>query len=253
MSHLILGPLDFFAMTPGRDGWGDVEPTEYEPAQVHPVDAEDQPIAYLNDGARGEDVADAYAQLFAAAPDLYLMGDPTMKTAREIAIAAHEGQTRKYLDDPYIVHPLRVAGLAARFGLPPAAVDGGWLHDVVEDTAWTYDMLRAQGISAQTVGLVLLLTKWWKGADAPFSPFTGMYYGAILLDPLAIDLKLLDRADNFGDMIRVIPGHRGWAVSYLKKSDTEMAPLLRASTRPAVVAYYQEMASAVARALEATA
>ena len=52
------------------------------------------------------------------------------------ATAAHAavGQRRKYTDQPYIVHPIRVAGIVADFGGTNDMIAAAYLHDVVEDT-----------------------------------------------------------------------------------------------------------------------
>lgn len=52
-----------------------------------------------------------------------------------LAVRAHEGQMRKGAPTPYIVHPLRVAILLARYGLSDEVVAAGIVHDVVEDTS----------------------------------------------------------------------------------------------------------------------
>ena len=52
------------------------------------------------------------------------------------ATAAHAAvsQRRKYTDQPYIVHPIRVAGIVANFGGTDEMIAAAYLHDVVEDT-----------------------------------------------------------------------------------------------------------------------
>lgn len=57
--------------------------------------------------------------------------------ARLFATAAHAAidQRRKYTNDPYIVHPQRVAERVASVPHTPEMVAAAWLHDVVEDTA----------------------------------------------------------------------------------------------------------------------
>ena len=52
------------------------------------------------------------------------------------ATAAHAAvsQRRKYTDEPYIVHPARVATTVAKFGGTDEMIAAAYLHDVVEDT-----------------------------------------------------------------------------------------------------------------------
>jgi (p)ppGpp synthase/HD superfamily hydrolase len=57
-----------------------------------------------------------------------------IKRAREIATFWHQGQVRKYTDEPYIVHPAAVAKLVADNGGTEAQVIAAWLHDTLEDT-----------------------------------------------------------------------------------------------------------------------
>ena len=56
--------------------------------------------------------------------------------ARYFATAAHAavGQKRKYSDDDYIVHPIRVANLVKQYGGTEDMIAAAYLHDVVEDT-----------------------------------------------------------------------------------------------------------------------
>jgi guanosine-3',5'-bis(diphosphate) 3'-pyrophosphohydrolase len=58
----------------------------------------------------------------------------SLKIAAETAMEAHKGQTRKYNDAPYVVHPARVAQLVLVYD--NSAYKGAiiaWLHDILED------------------------------------------------------------------------------------------------------------------------
>lgn len=68
------------------------------------------------------------------------------------ALAAHDGQTRKGSDTPYVSHPIHVALLLARAGADETTIQAGVLHDVVEDCDdWTCERVSAefgQGVAA---------------------------------------------------------------------------------------------------------
>ncbi len=77
----------------------------------------------------------------------------TIEDALRIAIEAHNGQ--KDLDDnPVIIHPITV-GLA---GNNREEIIGGFLHDVVEDTEFTFNDLLARGVDKTIVETLQLLT-----------------------------------------------------------------------------------------------
>ena len=52
----------------------------------------------------------------------------------------HEGQLRKS-GEPYLIHPIAVAVILAELGMDDETLIGGLLHDVVEDTEYTREML----------------------------------------------------------------------------------------------------------------
>jgi len=57
-----------------------------------------------------------------------------VRRAYDFAAKAHEGQTRRS-GDPYVTHPLSVAGIIAELKLDVPSVCAGLLHDCVEDTS----------------------------------------------------------------------------------------------------------------------
>lgn len=72
----------------------------------------------------------------------------TMKVtdkALVFATAAHAavGQKRKYSGDDYIVHPIRVADIVADYGGTDDQIAAAYLHDTVEDTDVTIDLIRS--------------------------------------------------------------------------------------------------------------
>lgn len=107
-----------------------------------------------------------------------------IEDAIEIAVAAHRGQVDK-AGQPYILHPLR---LMAQLRDEPAQI-AAVLHDVVEDSEWTLDDLRARGFPTEVVTAIDCLTRR-----------EGELYEAFIeraaVHPLARRVKLADIDDN---------------------------------------------------------
>lgn len=73
------------------------------------------------------------------------MFSATVEKALSVALAAHEGQRRKASNDPYVIHPLHVALVLARWGQDEDVIVAGLLHDVVEDCeGWDLARLEAE-------------------------------------------------------------------------------------------------------------
>ncbi|MER5479371.1 HD domain-containing protein [Streptomyces sp. NPDC002734] len=79
----------------------------------------------------------------------------TVEEVEALASAAHAGQVDK-VGVPYVEHVRAVAAGLVPFG--DRLVMAGLLHDVVEDTAWTAEGLRAAGVPDDVVGLVEAVT-----------------------------------------------------------------------------------------------
>lgn len=65
----------------------------------------------------------------------------TVTRALAFATKAHEGQTRKYTDEPYINHPMEVAEILLPYGFGPHVIAAALLHDVIEDCGVTYEQI----------------------------------------------------------------------------------------------------------------
>ena len=77
----------------------------------------------------------------------------TIEDALRLAVDAHDGQ--KDLDgNPVILHPMTV-GLAGR---NREEIRAGLLHDVMEDTNYTFDDLLRKGVDEKIVDALRLLT-----------------------------------------------------------------------------------------------
>lgn len=116
----------------------------------------------------------------------------TLERAIEIALEAHSGQLDKSGCE-YIGHPLRV--MAAGNTIEEKIV--GVLHDVVEDSEWTFEMLVAEGFSAEIVEALRCLTRL--SETEPYDKFIVR----VKSNPLAVAVKLNDLTDNMD--IRRLP------------------------------------------------
>ena len=87
-----------------------------------------------------------------------------IELALEIAMKAHKGQ-RDLDGKPVILHPLTVA----LKGNNESEIVAGLLHDVVEDTDWTFDDLLEAGIKPEVVDTLRLLTH---SKDEPYLDWT---------------------------------------------------------------------------------
>lgn len=107
-----------------------------------------------------------------------------LEKAIAIAVEAHRGQIDK-AGKPYILHPMRVM-LA---GTSENEMICGILHDVVEDTPVSIEMLTAEGFSDTVLDALQLLTH---DRSVPYEEYIQLITG----NPLAIQVKLYDLHDN---------------------------------------------------------
>ena len=93
-----------------------------------------------NKEAEKETILKAYRSLLRACRQNMDKGDKKLiRLAFDIALEAHKDMRRK-TGEPYILHPLSVAQIAAEeIGLGTTAIVCALLHDVVEDTHLTLD------------------------------------------------------------------------------------------------------------------
>ncbi len=77
-------------------------------------------------------------------PDNYSVVDRDLiLRVYRFAEQAHQGQKRAS-GEPYITHCLAVAAILAEMRVPPVVVIAGLLHDTVEDTTVTLDLIRRE-------------------------------------------------------------------------------------------------------------
>ena len=115
----------------------------------------------------------------------------TLERAIEIATEAHRGQRDKAGND-YIGHPLRVMTA----GHTPEEKIVGVLHDVVEDSDWTFNLLAIERFSPTIIEALRCLT------HDPRESYD-RYIARVKGNPLAAAVKLNDLTDNMD--IRRLP------------------------------------------------
>ena len=80
---------------------------------------------------------------------------------KQFATDAHGSQRRKFIDEPYIAHPIRVMEICKEYTTDTAVLAAALLHDVLEDTPVSKDeisqFLLTQMDAATTKRTVLLV------------------------------------------------------------------------------------------------
>lgn len=127
-----------------------------------------------------------------------------LQKAIQIATEAHKGQLDKSGKD-YIGHPLRVMEM----GRTEEEKIVGVLHDVVEDTSWTFEALEAEGFSPEVIAALRCVTKLSENEN--YDDFIER----VKKNPLAVAVKINDLTDNMD--IRRLPYLSDKDVKRLKK------------------------------------
>jgi guanosine-3',5'-bis(diphosphate) 3'-pyrophosphohydrolase len=173
------------------------------------------PAFMLGSGSdSSQDAADADAASFAALTrKLAYLDAADIKRVREaykFADEAHLGQFRAS-GEPYITHPIAVAGLCADWKLDAQAIQAALMHDAMEDCGIGKPEL-IERFGAPTADLVDGLTKLDKlqfstREESQAESFRKMLL-AMARDVRVILIKLADRLHNMRTMDAVLPAKR---------------------------------------------
>ncbi len=121
-----------------------------------------------------------------------------LKKAFDLAVEAHKEQYRKS-GEPYIIHPIAVAIILSELELDFESIIAGLLHDVIEDTKYSYDDM-VKMFSKEIADIVDGVTKltnlsYQSKADEQAENYRKMFL-AMSTDIRVIIVKISDRLHN---------------------------------------------------------
>jgi guanosine-3',5'-bis(diphosphate) 3'-pyrophosphohydrolase len=132
-----------------------------------------------------------------------------IQSAYEFSAKVHQGQLR-LSGEPYVIHPMAVAGIIAELKLDVPSVVGALLHDTVEDTLATLDEVKSL-FGKEIAALVDGVTKLGRPSFTSHEEKQAENFRKMLLamgkDVRVILIKLADRVHNMRTLDH-LPRHK---------------------------------------------
>lgn len=129
-----------------------------------------------------------------------------VRAAYDLAATAHSQQVRRYSGDPYFTHCLEVAELVqSAVGCTPDMVAAALCHDVIEDTKYHEDAVRAV-IGSKATSLVKQVTKpHFRGKKLRAEKQAIILRHLKLATPRAQTIKYCDILSNISGLVDLDP------------------------------------------------
>lgn len=124
----------------------------------------------------------------------------------------HDGQVRKYYNQPYITHPLAVANIVALHGGSENMIIAAIAHDLIEDCNVTKEEI-ASLFGDDVAYMVDGLTHTTEGNRAQRKHETNLKLGAC--DGRVKTIKIADNLHNLGSVMKYDPK---FAITYIKEA-----------------------------------
>lgn len=159
--------------------------------------------------------------------------------ALEFARKAHEGQQRKYTNEPYIEHPKRVAGIVRTVPHSEEMICAAYLHDVVEDTPVSHEDIEKR-FGKKVAKLVHELTDEFMKENYPGLNRKERKKRETArqadISPEAKTIKLADVIDNTRDIIK---NDKNFARRYIPEMEALVESLQGGNFRLLMMACYE--------------